>query len=294
MINQTINESINVIALNLSAGGPIPINVVSTNTTNPGQFFISIIFTGFFVLYFIAKLWDPTTLLVKAQLIKLKRATKHHQLLIKHDPMGFFGQMISQVDIQKIEKAMVKFKGKPFDLIIQTPGGCLFSTMMISRMIKNYPGKIRAFIPSFAMSGGTVLALSCDEIYLGDSACLGPVDPQLGGLFSHGSANSWDHVVKMKGKKAEDKTIAYSLLGKQATKTVREYLDEIITLPMDTKDKKKFIDSITSGKVEHSYPLNARSLQASGLPVKTMGGWGRSLYSKILNTKSERTNIYSA
>ena len=37
-----------------------------------------------------------------------------------------------------------------------------------------------AFVPHYAMSGGTLIALAADEIVMYEDAVLGPVDPQLG------------------------------------------------------------------------------------------------------------------
>ena len=38
------------------------------------------------------------------------------------------------------------------------------------------------FVPHYAMSGGTLVALAADEIVMDADAVLGPVDPQLGSL----------------------------------------------------------------------------------------------------------------
>ena len=38
------------------------------------------------------------------------------------------------------------------------------------------------FVPHYAMSGGTLLALAADQIVMDPNAVLGPVDPQLGPL----------------------------------------------------------------------------------------------------------------
>ncbi|XWK86597.1 MAG: hypothetical protein U7127_20645 [Phormidium sp.] len=39
---------------------------------------------------------------------------------------------------------------------------------------------VTVFVPHYAMSGGTMLALAADEIVMDANAVLGPVDPQLG------------------------------------------------------------------------------------------------------------------
>jgi ClpP class serine protease len=120
----------------------------------------------------------------------------------------------------------------------------------------------------YAMSGGTLLALSTDEIEMSQTACMGPVDPQLGNLFKYGSAASWDHIVKYKGKKAEDQTISFAMIGRQYTQTIKNHLDKVMTLDMTPDDKKKFINLITSGDIEHAFALTPQELFKMGVPIK--------------------------
>ena len=54
--------------------------------------------------------------------------------------------------------------------------------MQIARAIKAHPGKVTVFVPIYAMSGGTLLALAADEVVMGEFSVLGPVDPQVAGL----------------------------------------------------------------------------------------------------------------
>jgi ClpP class serine protease len=45
---------------------------------------------------------------------------------------------------------------------------------------------IRAIVPQIAMSAGTMIACSCEEIIMGKNSSLGPIDPQIGGIAAHG------------------------------------------------------------------------------------------------------------
>jgi ClpP class serine protease len=208
---------------------------------------------------------------VKLTLKAIKRATGRNIIFIKHTSSGMFNQsMIDQKTSLKLSEAMAKFEGKDFDLILHTPGGEVFSSLMISRILKQYPGKIRAVIPQFAMSGGTLLALSADEIIMNRTACLGPVDPQLGSLFKFGSAKSWEKIVKFKGKRAEDQSISFALEGGKYTKTIRNHLSDVIDLGMTPKNKAAFVKFLTTGDVEHAFSLTPDRLKQMGVPVKIM------------------------
>ena len=206
---------------------------------------------------------------IKSKLKKLKLLTKRNILLIKHTEDGFFSSSsIDRGTLNQVTKEVQKFKGKPFDLILHTPGGDPFSSLFISRIIKNYPKQVRAVVPLYAMSGGTILALSCEKILMGENACLGPVDPQLGNLLSYGSAKNWEKILKFKGKKTEDDSINMAYTGKQYSKSIKKYMDKIIDFGLTKQKKKEFIDFITSGKVEHAFPLIVDDLKNYGFLIE--------------------------
>ena len=74
-------------------------------------------------------------------------------------------------------------RGKGLDLILHTPGGDLAATENIVKYLhKMFNGDIRAIIPQISMSAGTIIAMSCREIIMGKQSCLGPIDPQMGGV----------------------------------------------------------------------------------------------------------------
>jgi ClpP class serine protease len=50
----------------------------------------------------------------------------------------------------------------------------------IAKALVEHKGKITVFVPHYAMSGGTLIALAADEIVMDSNAVLGQVDPQIG------------------------------------------------------------------------------------------------------------------
>lgn len=68
---------------------------------------------------------------------------------------------------------------KPLDIILHTPGGYAYEAHQIALAIKAHRGRKTVFVPHFAMSGGTVIALAADEIVLAPHAVLGPIDVQV-------------------------------------------------------------------------------------------------------------------
>ena len=70
----------------------------------------------------------------------------------------------------------------PIDFVIHTPGGLVLAAMQIARAVEAHKAKVTVYVPVYAMSGGTLIALAADEIVLGEFSVLGPIDPQIAGL----------------------------------------------------------------------------------------------------------------
>ncbi len=72
------------------------------------------------------------------------------------------------------------------DLILHTPGGDTAATeSIVDYLYQSFGNNIRCFVPQMAMSGGTMIACSCKEIWMGNHSSLGPIDPQYGGIPAH-------------------------------------------------------------------------------------------------------------
>ncbi len=256
----------------LNQTGGIPLVINQTTTTNPYQFFLTLVITGAMILWFVSIFFGQGVLylfsLIQLKIFKRKNGIKH-LLLIKHTTTDMFSQaMINQKTLKKVQEALMKFKGKNFDLILWTPGGEIFSAVYISRMLKQYKGKIRSFVPIYSMSGGTLLALSTNEIHMNDYSCLGAVDPQLGNLFKFGSARTWKEVLKLKKNKADDSSIAFKHMGEQYTKSIKENLKGLLIDKVNKKDLNKVVKLLTSGEVEHAFNFTKEILRSQGLRIK--------------------------
>lgn len=70
---------------------------------------------------------------------------------------------------------------KNINLIIHTEGASVADCDLLCSYLFNYSNKyqINAYVPYYAFSSGTCIALSCSKLYLGDLAVLGPTDPQI-------------------------------------------------------------------------------------------------------------------
>lgn len=90
---------------------------------------------------------------------------------------------VNDQDVNALMNAVYKLdKHKGLDLILHTPGGNIAATeSIVNYLQKVFDGNIRAIVPQLSMSCGTMIALSCKEIIMGNQSSLGPIDPQLAG-----------------------------------------------------------------------------------------------------------------
>src|SRR5678816_2987680 len=114
----------------------------------------------------------------------------------------------------------------PIDLIVHTPGGLVLAAGQIAHALKRHRAKVTVFVPHYAMSGGTLIALAADEIVLDPNAVLGPVDPQLG---ESPAASVLTVLDKKKPDDIEDKTIILADVSRKAITQVRRTVQDLLS-----------------------------------------------------------------
>ena len=88
-------------------------------------------------------------------------------------------------------------RDKGLDLILHTPGGDMAATESLVEYLRAMFGEdIRAIVPQIAMSGGTLIALSCKKIIMGKESSIGPIDPQFGSLSAAGLLQEFKRIRK--------------------------------------------------------------------------------------------------
>ena len=113
----------------------------------------------------------------------------------------------------------------PIDLILHTPGGLVLATEQIARALIRHSAKVTVFVPHYAMSGGTMLAMAADEIVMDENAVLGPVDPQLGNV----AAASVLKVLEAKPiDKIDDQTLVTADVARKAIAQVQIFVRKLL------------------------------------------------------------------
>jgi ClpP class serine protease len=155
---------------------------------------------------------------------------------------------------------------QPIDLILHTPGGMVLAAEQIARALLQRRGPVTVFVPHYAMSGGTLIALAADKIVMDPNAVLGPVDPQIGGMPAASILKAV--AVKTPGK-VKDETLILADIAAKARTQVAGFLTEIL-LKHHPKDKAAALGALLSeGRWTHDYPITVQTARELGLPVST-------------------------
>lgn len=88
-------------------------------------------------------------------------------------------QQISHADPDDLSEIIDGLQTKDIDLVLQTPGGLVDAVEKVVTVLRGRLNTFRVIVPSWAKSGGTVIAMSADSVLLGVNSELGPIDPQI-------------------------------------------------------------------------------------------------------------------
>jgi ClpP class serine protease len=154
----------------------------------------------------------------------------------------------------------------PIDLILHTPGGLVLASEQIAKALVEHKGKVTVFVPHYAMSGGTMIALAADEIVMDNNAVLGPVDPQISGM----PAASIVNVLALKKRdNISDETLILADVAQKARVQVANFVAQVLLKRMPEKKAVQVATILTEGRWTHDFPLIVPALRELGLPVTT-------------------------
>lgn len=241
-------------------------------------FGIGDIFWIFLLLSSLQPLWQRRQIEFRRfrsiQQFQLERKSRVILLIHRQESISLLGIPISRyITIEDSEQILRAIRltppDVPIDLILHTPGGLVLATEQIARALIRHQAKVTVFVPHYAMSGGTMLALAADEIVMDANAVLGPVDPQLGNF----PAASIIKVVDDKPiSEIDDQTLIMADLSRKAIAQVQRFVrtllkDNIPNQKIQPENIEKIVDALTTGRVTHDYPITVEEATEMGLPV---------------------------
>src|SRR3989304_3740280 len=160
-----------------------------------------------------------------------RRNSRVIALVHRQETMSLLGFPLSRyIDINDSEEILRAIKltssEVPIDLIIHPPGGLVLAASQIAHALKKHPGKVTVFVPHYAMSGGTLIALAADEIVMDDNAVLGPVDPQVG---QHPAVSILSVVEAKNINEIDDQTLIMADIARKAIRQVKDTIKQIVS-----------------------------------------------------------------
>lgn len=212
--------------------------------------------------------------------------------------------MLEDDDYYVICDILRNVKQGKIDILLETPGGSGETVERIVDFLRTHFEKINFVICGKAMSAGTILTLSGDEISMTETASLGPIDAQM--RIGRSQLSAFDYIswVEEKSKEAErtgrlnpvDATIAAQITPGELNGVIhaKEYAEDLVKkwLPKykfknwnQTKDSNNIVseemkieraEKIAKSLTDHSNwrthgrPLNISELEKIGLQINSI------------------------
>ncbi len=201
--------------------------------------------------------------------IERSRGSRLILLVHRQETVSFLGipvlRYIDLDDAEAVARAIeMTSPTTPIDVVLHTPGGLMIASVQIARALKRHQGKVTVFVPHYAMSGGTLIALAANTIIMSPNAMLGAVDPQVEGL----PASSLIKVLADKPiADIDDETLVLADMGRKAAEQIAREVRALLPDPTTPEKAAEIADILTEGRWSHDYGLSAQEVAELGLPV---------------------------
>jgi ClpP class serine protease len=221
------------------------------------------------------ELWTPSRVAAeRARLLdQFQDSRQSRAIAMIHRQEAFtpFGVPVtSYIDIEDSESILRAIREtpdkQPLDLILHTPGGLVLAAEQIAHALVAREGKVTVFVPHYAMSGGTLIALAADEVVMDPNAVLGPVDPQIDDL----PAASIVKLVTLKPiGQVSDEMLVLADVAQKARVQVVSFVADVLLKHLPRDRAIALATALTEGRWTHDFPITVEAARALGLPVST-------------------------
>ncbi|MBX5492347.1 MAG: ATP-dependent Clp protease proteolytic subunit [Chloroflexi bacterium] len=203
--------------------------------------------------------------------LEQQRQSRVIGLIHRQETMSLLGFPIARyIDINDSEQVLRAIQltdpSVPIDLILHTPGGLVLAAEQIALALARHEAKVTVFVPHYAMSGGTLIALAADEIVMGPHAVLGPVDPQIG---QYPAASVLKVLDRKPIAEVDDETVILADIATKAISQVEAAVQQLVTERMGAEQAAALARTLATGTWTHDYPITVDEARKLGLPVST-------------------------
>lgn len=185
-------------------------------------------------------------------------------------------------------------KQERLDVVLSTAGGTITTAHQLARLLREYTQSLTILVPYRALSAGTLLCLSADELVLGSLSALGPIDAHIGAAGSpppdaptlisaqdvrafRDMAEQWFGVVR-----EEDRLQILALVAQRIFPTslsafyrydqlTRQIANELLAYQLpdaETSLRQRIVDRLAGGYFAHDYRISRHEARELGLRVQ--------------------------
>ena len=200
-----------------------------------------------------------------------ERKSRVIAMIHRQETVSVLGVPVSNfIDIEDSEEILRAIRAtpndQPIDMILHTPGGLVLAAEQIARALVDHKGKVTVFVPHYAMSGGTLIALAADEIIMDSNAVLGPVDPQVGDMPAASIVKILDF---KRPSQVSDEMLVLIDMAAKARVQVAAFVVGVL-LKHYPKEKAAALATVLSeGRWTHDFPIMVDGARELGLKVST-------------------------
>jgi len=200
------------------------------------------------------------------------RASRVIAMIHRQETVSLFGVPVSSsIGIEDSEAVLRAIRltppDQPIDLILHTPGGLVLAAEQIALALLERTGKVTVFVPHYAMSGGTLLALTADEIVMDPHAVLGPVDPQIGDM----AASSIVKLLALKPTaQISDEMLVLADVAQKARVQVATFVAQVLLKHLPQERAIALATALSEGRWTHDFPITVDAARQLGLHVSTV------------------------
>ena len=203
--------------------------------------------------------------------LEQKRNSRAIALIHRQETLALLGfPLLRYIDVNDSEEVLRAVRltapDVPIDLIMHTPGGLVLAAEQIAYALCCREAPVTVFVPHYAMSGGTLIALAAHEIVMDPNAVLGPVDPQ---LDKYPAASILKAVAQKDVNEVDDETLILADVAEKAVRQVKSTVAQIVEKRAGPEAAEALAEKLTSGIWTHDYPITVDEARELGLSVST-------------------------
>jgi ClpP class serine protease len=200
-----------------------------------------------------------------------ERKSRVIAMIHRQETFTLFGVPVeSYINIEDSEAVLRAIRltppDQPIDMILHTPGGLVLAAEQIAKALVEHKGKVTVFVPHYAMSGGTLIALAADEIVMDPNAVLGPVDPQIGDMPAAS-------IVKLlefkKPAQISDQMLILADMAAKARIQVASFVSQLLLKRLPKEKAVQLATILSEGRWTHDFPITVELARELQIPIST-------------------------